>query len=95
MLLKLKIKSNHSNNKNQIVVWIQNQKELKSDISQALQSLKDQIKIKRIYRFHKYYKITSENPAIMLSLLTTIQELIPEIYFPSDEDVDLEDYPTI
>jgi hypothetical protein len=95
MILKLKIKSNHFTNKKHIVVWIQNQKELKSDIDQVLQFFKENIKIKSIYKFHRFYKITSKNPAIMLSLLNTIQELLTEIYFPSDEDVNLEDYPKI
>ncbi len=90
MILKLKIKSNHTTNKKQIFVWIQNNKEFKNDIDQLLQFFKDNTKIKTIYKLHKYYKITSRNPAIMLSLLSTIQEIIPEIYFTSDETIDLE-----
>ncbi len=90
MILKLKIKSNHTTNKKQIFVWIQNNKEFKNDIDQLLQFFKDNTKIKTIYKLHKYYKITSRNPAIMLSLLSTIQEIIPEIYFTSDEAIDLE-----
>ncbi|NHJ23215.1 MAG: hypothetical protein EAX89_01470 [Candidatus Lokiarchaeota archaeon] len=90
MILKLKIKSNHTTNKKQIFVWIQNNKEFKNDIDQLLQFFKDNTKIKTIYKLHKYYKITSRNPAIMLSLLSTIQEIIPEIYFTSDGTIDLE-----
>jgi hypothetical protein len=85
MILKLKIKSIQFTNEKQIVIWIQNQKEHRDDIEQVLQFFKENIKIKTVYVFHKFYKITSKSPAIMLSLLTTIQELIPEIFFPSDD----------
>jgi hypothetical protein len=95
MILKLKIKSNHATNKKQIFVWIQNNKEFKNDIDQLLQFFKGNTKIKTVYKLYKYYKITSRNPAIMLSLLSTIQEIIPEIYFNSDEDTGIEDYPKI
>ncbi|MFW9950773.1 MAG: hypothetical protein ACFFKA_11700 [Candidatus Thorarchaeota archaeon] len=91
MILKLKIKSNHSINKKQIFVWIQNNKEFKTDIDQLLQFFKENTKLKIVYKFHKYYKITSKNPAIMLSLLNTIQELIPDIYFPSNDMTDFEE----
>ncbi|MFW9952696.1 MAG: hypothetical protein ACFFKA_21450 [Candidatus Thorarchaeota archaeon] len=92
MILKLKIKSNHATNKKQIFVWIQKNKEFKNDIDQLLQFFKDNTKIKTVYRLHKYYKITSRNPAIMLSLLNTIQELIPEMYFPSNDSIDIENF---
>ena len=90
MILKLKIKANHITNKKQIFVWIQNDKEFKNDINQLLEFFRTNTKIKKVYKFHTYYKITSRNPAIMLSLLTTIQELIPEIYFPPSDTIDIE-----
>jgi hypothetical protein len=91
MILKLKIKSNHTTNKKQIFVWIQKNKEFKYDIDQLLHFFKENTNIKTVYRLHKYFKITSRNPAIMLSLLNTIQELIPEIYFPSNDTINIED----
>ena len=90
MILKLKIKANHIINKKQIFVWIQNDKKFKNDIYQLLEFFKTNTKIKKVYKLHKYYKITSRNPAVMLSLLTTIQELIPEIYFPPSDTNDIE-----
>jgi len=82
MILKLKIKSNNKTKSKQIFVWIEKNKAFKEDVQ------------KRIGR-HVYYKITSDNPAIMLSLLTTVQELIPEIYFNSNQSVDVEEYTQI
>ena len=91
MILKLKIKLNHITNKKQIFIWIQKDKEFKKDIDQLLKFFKETTNIITVYRLHKYYKITSKNPAIMLSLLNTIQELIPEIYFPPNDTINIED----
>ncbi|HDZ17185.1 hypothetical protein LCGC14_0590870 [marine sediment metagenome] len=90
MFLKLKIKSRSNSNYKQLFVWIQNYDEFRNEIKQVLEFFKDQIILKKKYRFHKYYRVTSENPAIMLSLLSTIQDLIPEIYFNANNDIDID-----
>ena len=95
MILRLKIKSNLKTKKKQIFVWIEKNREFKEDVLQLIQFFKDQIQVKTRLGFHMYYKITSENPAIMLSLLTTVQELIPDIYFNSNQSVDVEEYSQI
>ena len=95
MILRLKIKSNIKTKKKQIFVWIEKNKEFKEDVLQLIQFFKDQIQVKTRLGFHKYYKITSDNPAIMLSLLTTVQELIPDIYFNTNDSVNVEEYPEI
>ncbi len=95
MILKLKIKSNSKTKKKQIFVWIEKNKEFKEDVQQLIQFFKKQIQVKKRLGVHIYYKITSDNPAIMLSLLTTVQELIPDIYFNPNDSVNVEEYTEI
>ncbi|MHA1460723.1 MAG: hypothetical protein ACTSO8_04505, partial [Promethearchaeota archaeon] len=90
-----KIKSNNKTKKKQIFVWIEKNKAFKEDVQQLIQFFKDQIQVKKRIGRHIYYKITSDNPAIMLSLLTTVQELIPDIYFNSNDSINVEEYPEI
>ena len=92
MIIKLKIRWNIKAKRNEIYVWVQRHEDFKIDIEQIFQFFQDQLTYKKIWRFHKYYKITSENPAIMISFVSTIQELIPEIYFNSEESIDIEEY---
>jgi len=92
MILRLKIKSNNKTKKKQIFIWIEKNKEFENDIQQLIEFFKSQIQVKTRVGFHIYYKITSDNPAIMLSLLTAIQELIPDIFFNADESLNLEEY---
>ena len=92
MILKLKIRQNKKRNRNDIYAWVQRHEDFKSDIEQTFQFFQDQLTYKKIWRFHIYYKITSENPAIMISLISTLQDLIPEIYFNSEESIDIEEY---
>ncbi len=92
MILKLIIKNNKKNNKNKkITIWIQQHEDFKSDIQQLFQFFKDDIKISKKRRFYNYYKITSDKPAIMMSLFSTAQEIIPEIYFNEENPIDVED----
>ncbi|MHA2288496.1 MAG: hypothetical protein ACXABG_06895 [Promethearchaeota archaeon] len=95
MILKLKIKSNSKTKKKQIFVWIEKNKEFKEDIQDLIGFFKDQIQVKKRLGIHIYYKITSNNPAIMLSVLNTIQELIPDIYFNPNDSFNIEEYPEI
>jgi len=83
MILKLKITSTRKNNR--IVVWIQRNTKFECDLLQIFDFFKENIKISQIRVIHKYYKISSENPAIMMSLISTIHEIIPEVYFPSED----------
>ncbi|MGB5910512.1 MAG: hypothetical protein WBH31_04885 [Promethearchaeia archaeon] len=91
MILKLKTKSNRNTNQNQIFIWIQRHKDFKKDIQQILQFFKDQIVVSRKRKLLPYYRITSDNPAILLSLFSTIQDLIPEIYFKVENSVEIEE----
>ena len=83
MILKLKIKSNKADNR--IVVWIQKNTKVERDLLQIFDFFKENIKISQIRVIHKYYKISSENPAIMMSLISSIHEIIPDVYFPSED----------
>jgi len=91
MIIKLKIKVERSTKKKQIVVWIQRHEDIENDIQQLFQFFKDQMKISKIRRILPYYRVSSEKPAIMLSFLTALQEIIPEIYFRDDDSVEFEE----
>ena len=91
MILKLMIKSNRKTNQNQIFLWIQRHKDFIKDIQQILQFFKDQIVVSKKRKVLPYYRITSDNPAILLSLFSTIQDLIPEIYFKVENSVEIEE----
>jgi len=91
MIIKLKIKVEKSTKKKQIVVWIQRHEDIENDIQQLFQFFKDQMKISKIRRILPYYRVSSEKPAIMLSFLTALQEIIPEIYFRDDDSVEFEE----
>ena len=79
MILKVKIQNNKIKKKNKrITVWIQKYKELEEDLKELFQFFKENIQVSKQIRLHKYYKVTSENPAILLSLISTINELIPD-----------------
>jgi len=93
MIIKLKIRQNKKRNRSEIYAWVQRHEEFRDDIEQIFQFFQDQLTYKKIWRFHKYYKITSKNPAIMISFTSTIQDLIPEIYFKSKESIDIAEYP--
>ena len=81
MILKLIIKKDKISKKNNIIVWIQKGREFEEDIQQIFQFFKDNLEITEKVRRCRYYKVTSRNPAIMLSLFTALQEIIPDIYF--------------
>jgi len=91
MIIKLKIKVEKSIKKKQIVVWIQRQEDIENDIQQLFQFFKDQIEVSKIKRILSYYRVSSENPAIMLSFFTALQEIIPDIYFNNDDSVEFEE----
>ena len=91
MILKLMIKSNRKTNQNQIFLWIQRHKDFKKDIQQILQFFKDQIVVSKKRKLLPYYRITSDNPAILLSLFSAIQDLIPEIYFKVENSIEIEE----
>ena len=81
MILKLIIKKDKKTKKNIIIVWIQKGREFEQDIQQIFQFFKDNLEITEKVRFCRYYQVSSQNPAIMLSLFSALQEIIPDIYF--------------
>jgi len=88
MILKLKVKRNK---KKSLVAWIQKDKDFDDNISQVFRFFEDQIKISKLSRFTRYYIVSSENPAVILSLFSTLQDLIPETYFNIEEPVEIGD----
>ena len=83
MIFKLIIRYHKKGNI--ITAWIQKHEDFEEDLKQIFEFFKSNIKISKKRRFHTYYRINSENPAIILSLFSTIQEIIPEIYFKNEK----------
>jgi len=81
MKLKLIIKKNKKTQQHEIVLWIQQKTELSKDLNDIIKFFKNEIIVSKKNRLHTYLKIHSENPAIMLSLLSSLQEILPDIYF--------------
>jgi uncharacterized protein YeaC (DUF1315 family) len=91
MIIKVKIKTVRKSKERIIIVWVQKHKDFINEMQEIFKFFDGQIKFKTKSRLLEYFKITSENPAIMLSLLSTIQELIPEIYFNREESVEMKE----
>ncbi|MFX0007820.1 MAG: hypothetical protein ACFFA7_07240 [Promethearchaeota archaeon] len=91
MIIKTKVKFNRRNNTKYIIVWIQKHKDFDRDVQGILNFFKKQITYTLISRFHQYYKITSNNPAIMLSLISSIQDLIAENYLGAEESIEVQE----
>ena len=91
MKLILKIKPNNPLKKKRIIAWIQKNSDFNEDVLQSLQIFKDDIKISKLSKILGYYILTSENPAIILNIFTSIQESIPEIYFNQENSIEFDD----
>jgi hypothetical protein len=91
MIIKYRIKRDKKSKNNKMSVWIQKREELENDIQQVMLFHKKDIKIKTIRRFYKYYKITSNKPIIMISLISTLHEIIPEVYFIKEDILNVEE----
>ncbi|MHA1670459.1 MAG: hypothetical protein ACTSV5_07745 [Promethearchaeota archaeon] len=91
MIIRLKIKREKGSEKKRIVVWIQRHQDIENDVQQLFQFFKDQMVIEKTRRILPYYRVSSENPAIMLSFFTALQEIIPEIYFCNEDSVEFEE----
>ena len=78
MIIKLKLRKGLDRKYSDIVAWIQRDTEFEKDMLGILEFFKDNIKISQKTRFHRYYKIKTSNLAVMISLISTILEIIPE-----------------
>lgn len=91
MIIKIKIDKEKKTKKNKIVVLIQDKKELRANLQELFLFYKENVTTKTLRNYCKYYKVSSENPAIMMSLISTLFEIIPDFYFNVEEPSDLED----
>ncbi|MFX1302573.1 MAG: hypothetical protein ACFFBV_13590 [Promethearchaeota archaeon] len=92
MKLILKIKPNKSSKKKRIVAWIPKSSDFDKDIQQLFHFFKDNIKISKFSKILRYYIVISKRPAIILNLFSSIQELIPEVYFNKENSIEIEDF---
>ncbi|MFX1574926.1 MAG: hypothetical protein ACFFB0_19490 [Promethearchaeota archaeon] len=92
MKLILKIKPNKPSKKKRIIAWIKKHPDFNDDVRQFFKIFQDDIKISKISKILNYNVVTSENPAIILSLFTSIQESIPEVYFNKENSINLDDF---
>ena len=90
MILKLKVKKNK---KRRIIAFIQKDKDFNDSIHQILRFFENEVRVSKLSRFTRYYKVSSENPAVILSLFSSVQDLIPDIYFNVEEPIEIEDLP--
>ncbi|TXT54178.1 MAG: hypothetical protein BAJALOKI2v1_800005 [Promethearchaeota archaeon] len=81
MKIKLIVKNRLFNGKEKLSLWIEKYGEIKEEIEQIFTFFEDSINVKEKRRLSKYYVISSENPAIILSLSSAIQEIVAEKYF--------------
>lgn len=86
MILKLIIKRNRKTKKNSIIIWIQKDGEFEEDIQSLFHFFKQNVVISEKRKLSKYYIVTSENPAIMMSLFSAIHDIIPDIYFKPEAE---------
>ncbi len=91
MKLKLKVKNNK---KRKIVAFIQKDKDFDESIHQLFRFFRNKLRISKLSRFRRYYIVSSENPATILSLFSAVQDLIPDIYFDTEEPLEIEDLPS-
>ncbi len=91
MKLILKIKPNKQSKEKRIIAWIQKNSDFEDDIIQLFQLFKDNIKLSKLSKILRYHIVTSENPAIILNIFSTIQEIIPEVYFNKEDSIEIED----
>ena len=87
----LKVKPNKSSKKKRIIAWIQKNSDFDKEIQQIFHFFKDNIKISKYSKILRYYIVTSKNPAIILNLFSSIQELIPEVYFNKENSIEIDD----
>ena len=88
MILRIRIKNDRKFKKNKITAWIQREEKFEKDLKQLFKFFENEIEISKIRRIYKYYRITSDNPAIMMSFFSTVYDLIPEIYFNLNETME-------
>jgi len=88
MILKLIIKRNRKTKKNSIIIWIQKDGAFEEDIQGLFHFFKQNVVITNKRRFSDYYRVTSDNPAIMMSLFSAIHDIIPDIYFKPDAEAE-------
>jgi hypothetical protein len=86
MKLKLKVKEGK---KKRLIAWIQKKKDFDDSVQQLFRFFTDKIKISRFSKIMRYYIISSENPGIILSLHSAIQDLIPDVYFNSEDSLEV------
>ncbi|MHA2036179.1 MAG: hypothetical protein ACW98X_07085 [Promethearchaeota archaeon] len=91
MILKLKVKDKK---KKRIVAWIQRTRDFDDNLQQIFKFFEGKVKISKWSWFSRYYKVSSENPAMILSMFSTVQDLIPDIYFSLDDSIEIEDLPS-
>ncbi len=91
MKLILKVKPNKQSKNNKLIAWIQKDTTFKNDIIQLFKLFKDNIHISKLSKILRYHIVTSENPAIILNLFSSIQELIPEVYFNKEDSIEIDD----
>ena len=88
--MKLKLKIKHKRQK-KLIALIEKNRYFNVHTLELFEFFKDNIRISKWSKIRKYFIVTSKNPGIILSLFSTIQELIPEIYFNSQDSKEIDE----
>ncbi len=91
MIVKLKVSKRKGSPQRILSIWIQKHRDFNKDIDQLLEFFKQNVKVTTVRRLRIYYKITSEQPAIMLSLFSSTTDLIQEVFFKVEDSLESED----
>jgi len=91
MIIKLKIKTNKKTNKKEMIAWFQKCKEFDQVLKENFQFFRNNIDLSSIRRIHEFYQVSSDNPAVIMSLFSSIYDSIPEIYFNQSDFIELEE----
>lgn len=86
MIVKLNLNLGTGIEGNHILLIERNSK-IESNLKDLFNYFEDDITISRIRRFHKYYRVKAPNLAIIISLVSTILELIPEAVIMEESNI--------
>lgn len=76
--LKLLLDQNTEESAKNHIIWIEQNSSIEKDLRELFKFFGENIAVSRTRRIHKYYRIKSPNLAILISVISTILEIIPE-----------------
>ncbi|MHA1196913.1 MAG: hypothetical protein ACTSUX_13645 [Promethearchaeota archaeon] len=91
MRIRIKIKKKLKEKK--ITIFVQRKTIIEAELLELLNFFNDNITLKKIRLIFPYYKITSHEIPIMLSLISALGELIPDAFLDDPPDIEVRNSP--